>query len=123
MVLYVTAEKHWADITAFVSFGLVSTLLSDAEPSSLTASAAGFHTDSFSNKHVRKHLRNGIFMYSNCKQHWRLRKFVSRNLDSLVHCTGCWHTGMNHNIQEDQEVLGYPSFQDDQGDQEGLLNL
>lgn len=41
------------------------------------------HTDSFSNKHVRKHLRNRIFMYSNCKQHWRLRKCVSRNLKQV----------------------------------------
>lgn len=62
-------------------------------------------------------------MYSNCKQHWRLRKFVSRNLDSLAHCTGCWHTAMNHNTQEDLGVLGYLSFRDGQGDQEGLLSL
>lgn len=62
-------------------------------------------------------------MYSNCKQHWRLRKFVSRNLDSLAHCMGYWHTGMNHSIQEDLGVLGYLSFQDDLGDQEDLLNL
>lgn len=62
-------------------------------------------------------------MYSNCKQHWRLRKCVSRNLDSLAHCMGCWHIGMNRNIQEDLGVPGYLSFQDDQGDQEGLLSL
>lgn len=62
-------------------------------------------------------------MYSNCKQHWRLRKFVSRNLDSLVRCMGCWHTGMSHSIQEDLEGLGYLSFQDDQGDLEDLWNL
>jgi hypothetical protein len=30
---------------------------------------------------------------------------------------------MNHSIQEDLEVLGYPNFQDGQGDQEDLLNL
>lgn len=72
---------------------------------------------------MRKHLRNRIFMYSNCKQHWRLRKFVSRNLDSLARCMGCWHTGTSHSIQEDLGVLGYLSFQDDLGDQEDLLNL
>lgn len=62
-------------------------------------------------------------MYSNCKQHWRLRKFVSRNLDSLAHCMGCWHTGMSHSIQEDLGGLGYLSFQDDPGGQGDLLNL
>ena len=36
---------------------------------------------------------------------------------------GCWHTGMSHSIQEDLGGLGYLSFQDDQGDLEGLWNL
>lgn len=62
-------------------------------------------------------------MYSNCKQHWRLRKFVSRNLDSLARCMGCWHTGTSHSIQEDLGVLGYLSFQGDLGGQGDLLNL
>lgn len=62
-------------------------------------------------------------MYSNCKQHWRLRKCVSRNLDSLAHCMGCWRTETNHSIQEDPGVLGYLSFQDGQGGQGDLLNL
>ena len=62
-------------------------------------------------------------MYSNCKQHWRLRKFVSWNLGSLVHCMGCWHIGMSHSIQEDLGGLGYLSFQDDQEDLEDLWNL
>lgn len=62
-------------------------------------------------------------MYSNCKQHWRLRKFVSRNLDSLARCMGCWRTGMSHSIQEDLGVLGYLSFQGDRGGQEDLWNL
>lgn len=62
-------------------------------------------------------------MYSNCKQHWRLRKFVSRNLGSLVRCMVCWHTGTNHSIQEDPGGLGYLSFQGDQEAQEDLLNL
>ena len=44
-------------------------------------------------------------------------------LDSLVHCMGCWHTGMSHSIQEDPGGLGYLSFQDDQGDLEDLWNL
>lgn len=48
---------------------------------------------------------------------------ASTYLDSLARCMECWHTGMNHNIQEDLGVLGYLSFLDDQGDQEGLLNL
>lgn len=62
-------------------------------------------------------------MYSNCKQHWRLRKFVSRNLDSLAHCMECWHTGTSHSTQEDPGVLGYLSFQGDLGGQADLLNL
>lgn len=62
-------------------------------------------------------------MYSNCKQHWRLRKFVSRNLDSLAHCMGCWHTGMSHSILVDLVGHGYLSSQDDQEGQEDLLNL
>lgn len=48
---------------------------------------------------------------------------VSRNLDSLARCMGCWHTGMSHSIQEDLGVLGYLSFQDDRGGQEDLWNL
>lgn len=62
-------------------------------------------------------------MYSNCKQHWRLRKCVSRNLDSLAHCMGCWRTGTSHSIQEDLGVLGYLSFQGDLEGQGDLLNL
>lgn len=62
-------------------------------------------------------------MYSNCKQHWRLRKCVSRNLDSLARCMGCWHTGMSHSTQEDLGALGYLSFQDDQGVLGDLWNL
>lgn len=62
-------------------------------------------------------------MYSNCKQHWRLRKFVSRNLDSLAHCMGCWHTGTSHSTQEDLGGLGYLSFQDDPGGQGDLWIL
>lgn len=62
-------------------------------------------------------------MYSNCKQHWRLRKFVSRNLDSLVRCMECWHTATSHSIQEDLGGLGYLSFQDDPGGQGDLLIL
>lgn len=62
-------------------------------------------------------------MYSNCKQHWRLRKCVSRNLGSLAHCTGCWHTGMSRSIQEGPGGLGYLSFRDDQGARVGLLTL
>lgn len=62
-------------------------------------------------------------MYSNCKQHWRLRKCVSRNLGSLARCMVCWHTGTSHSTQEDLGVLGYLSFRDDQGAQEDLLNL
>lgn len=44
-------------------------------------------------------------------------------LDSLARCMVCWHTGMNHSIQEDPEALGYLSFQVDQVAQEDLLNL
>lgn len=62
-------------------------------------------------------------MYSNCKQHWRLRKCVSRNLDTLAHCMGCWHTGMSHSILEDLGGHEYPNFQGDQEGQEDLLNL